>query len=324
MSDLKVNVGMEISNLNVAISFARLGELDQAWSFAELGALSASRKEPALYYGFRFVLAEVLRMRGRIDEAREYLESLGSPDENCIDLVVAWKMHLGYCLGLLGRYGECNQLLELARCSTIDANLTELHCEVLLRQGMIHYVRREFANSDRSYRDALNLCKALKSDEGGDWYLESTALAGVGKNLMIQDHFAEAIPWFEKSLAISEKAHARYSAARLWNELAMCHLGLGDSAKALALLREAERVTWEIQAVPAYQVCLADIGNVFFHRGDYVQAMSYYTRALTFAHQIKDPVSVTKWTHNMNLAYQKMMERLKIEGTKPAAADAGR
>src|SRR5579862_8812386 len=154
---------------------------------------------------------------------------------------------------------------------------------------MIHYVRREYAASTEKYQGALHLC-----ENWDDWYLQSTALAGIGKNLMIQRYFTEAIPWFDRSLALSDAAGAEYSKARLWSELAICHMGLGDSEKALGLLYQAEKVTWDLGAIPAYQICLADIGGILFGRGEFAAALSYYTRALGFARQIKDPVSEAK------------------------------
>jgi hypothetical protein len=46
---------------------------------------------------------------------------------------------------------------------------------------------------------------------------------------------------------------------------------------------------------------------VYLHRKDYSTAISYYQRALTIAHQIKDPVSIYKWTYNTNLALLRML-----------------
>ena len=288
----------------IAATLLKLGKFDEARKTAEEGiARGLDDRNGQEYWGNRFVRAEVLRIRGEIQEASRYLESEGWPDEGEIALRGSWSMHRGYCLGLLGRYGESAQLLQEAGQAALEANLPKLRCEVLLRQGMIHYARREYAASHHAYDSALSLCEEFE-----DWYLRSAALAGVGKNLMVHRDFAEAIPWFDESLAIAEKVNARYSVAGLWGELAVCYMGLGNSAKSLDLLKEAERVTLELGAMPSYQVCMADIGNVYLHRGDCVTAMTYYERALRLAEQIKDPVSVKKWNHNLHLAFQKFRE----------------
>ena len=297
---------VEEANTENAVNWLRLGEFERALEAADRGiACGKHLVDGQEYWGYRFVRAEVLRMRGQIEEAAAYLYSLGLPNESDVPSRASWNMHLGYCLGLLGRYSESSQLLEQAGYTAWEADLPELRCAILLRKGMIHYVRNEYGPSDKTYRCALDICERLD-----DWYLISTALAGIGKNLMAQRHFTQALPWFEQSLAIADQAGARHSIARLWNELAVCHWGLGDSAKSLELLRDAERLTLELGAMHAYQVCLADIGNVYLQLGDCVTAMTYYERALRLAEQIKDPVSVKKWNHNLHLAFQKFREGL--------------
>jgi tetratricopeptide (TPR) repeat protein len=96
---------------------------------------------------------------------------------------------------------------------------------------------------------------------------------------------------------------ARLSIATVWGELAVCQLGLGDDSNALELFRRSTQVDRESGAVHNYQVGLANIGNVYLHRRDYLTALSYYQKALGIAREIKDPVSVQKWTYNIRLAY---------------------
>jgi hypothetical protein len=59
------------------------------------------------------------------------------------------------------------------------------------------------ASSDRLFREALELTAVLKG-----WYFRGYALWGIGKNLMIQEHHQEAMPWLEDSLKIFEDAGA--------------------------------------------------------------------------------------------------------------------
>lgn len=101
-------------------------------------------------------------------------------------------------------------------------------------------------------------------------------------------------------------------------ELAVCHLGLKDDEKAMELFRTAERVNYEVDVVHNYQVVLANIGNVYLHRRDHFTAISYYSRALALAREIKDPVSVKKWTRNINLAYARV--KLSVDQQKPRTA----
>lgn len=86
----------------------------------------------------------------------------------------------------------------------------------------------------------------------------------------------------------------------------------------MELFRTAERVNYEVDVVHNYQVVLANIGNVYLHRRDHFTAISYYSRALALAREIKDPVSVKKWTRNINLAYARV--KLSVDQQKPRTA----
>lgn len=101
----------------------------------------------------------------------------------------------------------------------------------------------------------------------------------------------------------------------VWSELAVCYLGMGDDEKALELFRKAESVNHESGFIHNYQVVLANIGNVYLHRRDHFTAISYYQRALALAREIKDPVSIKKWSYNINLAYARI--RAAVDENRP-------
>lgn len=96
--------------------------------------------------------------------------------------------------------------------------------------------------------------------------------------------------------------------ATVWGELAVCHLGLGDDQRSLELLQRALEMNRKAGAVHNYQVVLANIGNVYLHLGDHLLAIDYYRRALDLAREIKDPVSIEKWSYNIRLGYARLRE----------------
>jgi tetratricopeptide (TPR) repeat protein len=117
---------------------------------------------------------------------------------------------------------------------------------------------------------------------------------------MIQRHYEEALPWLDQALSIFEAAGARLDTAMVWSELGVCRLGVGQDELAMELFRKAEAVNKEAGFIHNYQVVLANIGNVYLHRRDYLTALAYYQRAVSLARQINDPVSVKK----MDLQHQ--------------------
>jgi tetratricopeptide (TPR) repeat protein len=176
---------------------------------------------------------EVMRLRGKPEQALAYLESqesLNPPDGQDIESQTRLHMHRGYHLGLMARYQGAHRLLAEAEAVSRITGLIELRAEVCLRQAMILFLQKDYTASDRTYRTVLE-----RSDELGGWCFRATALWGIGKNLMIQRHYEEATPWLEEALEMFEGAGARISTATVWGELGVCRLGLGDDAKALDL-----------------------------------------------------------------------------------------
>jgi tetratricopeptide (TPR) repeat protein len=242
-----------------------------------------------------------------------YLESLHAPDASDFESSAALKMYRGTYAGYLDRYQASRHLLEEAEAIAREAGLIELVGDIHLSRAFIFFRQKDYASSDNDFRRALKL-----ADEVGGWYLRGYGLWGVGKNLMIQEHHREAMPWLEEALGIFEAAEARLAVATVWNELALCYLGMGDDETAMELLRKAESVDHECGVIHNYQVVLADIGNVYLHRRDYLTAISYYQRALALAREIKDQVSIKKWTRNINLAYARI--RLAVDQQNPRIA----
>jgi tetratricopeptide (TPR) repeat protein len=91
-------------------------------------------------------------------------------------------------------------------------------------------------------------------------------------------------------------------------------LGLGDDKKSLELLEQALATQKEAGRVQNHLVVLANIGNVYLHRGDCLRAIDYYREALALAREINDPVSIQKWTYNLRLAYARLDDTTHATG----------
>lgn len=291
----------------------RLGDIDGSSQIAEAEvARVEDHGDTTTLWRARFIRAEILSMRGNTEAALKYLNSLTAPATD--EPSVALKLNRGRYLGLLGRLAEARALLAEAESSAREARYLEVLGEIYLSQGFVSYVQKEYESSDREFRLALNV-----SNEVGGWYLRGHSLWGIGKVLMIKGCYGSAMPWLEESLKIFEVVGARLSLATVWAEVAVCRLGLGEDQDALELLLKAAAIEHSAGFLRNYQVTLADIGNVYLHRRDYFTALSYYRRALSLARQIKDPISVRKWTYNTNLAYARIRAHVDQEHPRPAA-----
>ena len=227
--------------------------------------------------------------------------------------LIGIKKTCGYRLGHLGKYPASHKLMGEPESLARSAGMRELLAEVRQCQAMIFYLQRDYESSERIFRLILN-----DAEQIGGWYFRATALWGIGKNLMIQGHHEAALPWLEESLALFERAGAHLSVATVWGEMAVCYLGFGDDRKSLELLENALEANRGAGTVHNYLVALANIGNVYLHRGHYLTAIDYYRRALELAREIKDPVSISKWSHNIRLAYARLRESVDRLGSGTA------
>jgi tetratricopeptide (TPR) repeat protein len=293
----------------------RVGDLDGERRAAEAEIRRLGDSNTAELWRLRFLRAEMIEARGNIEEALLFLESLPPPRLDDTESSAALKMHRGSYAGYLGRYETSYQLLAEAEAVARDAGLRKLQAEVCLSWAFIFFRQKDYESSGRLFQSALDL---TETEKVGGWSLRGRALWGVGKNLMIQEHHAEALPWLQRSLEIFENAGASVSIAMVWGEMAVCYLGLGDDEKAMELFRKAERVNYEAGVMHNYQVVLANIGNVYLHRRDHFTAIAYYRRALALAREIRDPVSIQKWTRNINLAYARIRQDVDRKGPRVA------
>jgi tetratricopeptide (TPR) repeat protein len=306
---------MNDPTVKLACVLLRLDDLDGANSIvdAEIDQ-AAGRGNDKRLWQFRFVRAEITRLRGSAEEALKYLELRAfsdAPQAEDRESQAALRMHLGYYLGLTAAFSSAHAQLTEAEGMALAGGLQELQGEVLLRRAMIFFLQREYVASDGVYRAVLSL-----SEELGGWYFRGMALWGIGKNLMIQGHYENAKTWLDEALKVFETAGARLSTATVWGELGVCYLGLGNDEKALELFRNAAQADYESGALHNYKVTVANIGNVYLQRGNFFTALSYYD--LGIAREIRDPLSVTKWTYNIRLAYAKI--RSAVDEKRPKTA----
>jgi len=291
----------------------RRGDLRGARTIVDEAVEAGSDSDPIQIWELRFIRARLLEAAGQVEGALNYLNSFSPPPMELTEIRSRLMMYLATFEGYLGHDSVADQLVSQAFTVAFGAGLDAVAGEIYLAEGFIRFRRRDYASSDRAFRLALEI-----SEKAGGWYLRGHGLWGIGKNLMIQEHYLEAVPWLERALALFEKAGEPLYVAMVWSELGVCYLGFGNDSKAMDLLRQAERVYAEAGVIHNYQVVLANIGNVYLHRKEYFTAIDYYQRALTLARQIKDQVSVKKWTRNINLAYARI--RASVDQQSPRIA----
>lgn len=288
-----------------------LGDLGEAGRLAELCLQRAGKDENSKeIWSLRLMKGSLLSQYGRNEEALEYLASQEfrvAPDKEC---EISLARHKGYFLGLLGRYNSAYAILGQAERMAEDAALPGLLCQIHQSRALLLYFQEDYSSSESLFRKILQI-----SQEIDGWYYPAVARWGIGKCRMIQTYYEEAIPWLEESLRAFEAAEAKLWMATVWSELAVCRLGLGEDQNSLDLLEAAVKVHGEAGVKQSYLVGLANIGNVYLHRCDYLRAIDYYRKALEMAREINDPVSIRKWSYNIRLAYARLCRSIEQSNT---------
>jgi tetratricopeptide (TPR) repeat protein len=297
---------MDESEHKRARGLIRLGDIDGASRIvdAELQRCGDQGFSSDIW-SLRCTRADLIRLRGDTEEALAYLlakEQEFPPQSDDIPSLVELKKTRGYCLGMLGKYLPSDQLLDEAERMAKDAGLLEQLCEVWHFQAWFLYVRYRFEPSDRIFREILRTSEQL-----GDWYFRAIGLWGIGKNLMMRGHISNDALLLREALSLFEESHSLFAAAGrdlfAFGDMAVCYLDLGDDQKSLELLEKVLPACAEAGWIHGYQVTIANIGNVYRIRGDYLRAIEYYRKAVELSREINDPVSIQKWTHNIHLSY---------------------
>jgi tetratricopeptide (TPR) repeat protein len=151
-------------------------------------------------WSLRVIWSVLLTLSGRAEESLDYLkskETLYPPRNDDIPSLVGLQNQRGYCLGMLGRFASAHPLLREAERLVRQAGLLELQCEVHQNQAMLFYLQEDYVSSDRVFRLILD-----EADRIEGWYFRAIALWGIGKNLMIQEHYQAAMPWLGDSLRL--------------------------------------------------------------------------------------------------------------------------
>lgn len=275
------------------------GDFKHALELCERGLAScAGEASPKLRYELFVLRSHCLNALGQWQEALAALKSATEGMEIDKEAQARLAMDEGYLLGSLARYAECWTLLNQAERTARELNLPALLSEILWRRGIMSIFVGDHNAADQCLCSALEIASTENNRQ-----LHGLILAGLAKNTMYRGKFLAAIPRFDEALATFESLKDTFYCAILWCEMANCFLHIEESEKALEFFHKAERVFLESGAMPNYQVCLANIGNVYHDRREFLTAISYYQRALELARQLGDHLSIGKWLHNLAQAY---------------------
>jgi tetratricopeptide (TPR) repeat protein len=136
--------------------------------------------------------------------------------------------------------------------------------------------------------------------------IKASACAAMGKSAMYRGHPAEALPWFERALAIYEDEGAIFYAHIMRSEVGCCHFALQEYDQAEGHFVHALEASRASGALASLHIDLANMGCLHLSRGEFGPAISYFQQAVQIARNLGDAISVAKWLQNLALTYSRM------------------
>ncbi len=266
---------------------------------------------PGWHWKFEILRARVLLLRGQ----QECVPSLlrGPPADPVTDVVR--KAVAVNALIKLGRYNQAEAALTDARELAEANGLQVLMPELEVRQGSLYSKRSKGELAEATLRRALDL-----SRQHGDSLSEADALNQLGL-MRSSSKPDEAITYFERALAISQKIGAHYYGKLFEDNLAICYGQIGEFEKALAIRKAAIIYFQKSEARVALQQALGEAGNLYLDNGDSAHSVPYYTQAYELAIKIQRPSDACIWAGNLALAHTEMGRWSDAENYNSKAAD---
>jgi tetratricopeptide (TPR) repeat protein len=292
--------------------------LDESIQLAKEGAEDAAvRGDQVELWRCRWLAALVLAIQGHPDSGIALIESYSPRSALGASADAQILSARGSLLCQMGRYREASQILCLAEQFAHEANDKRIVVNVLTTQANLLFC---LGRHSKMHEHVQRIWEIAKGED--DLLLSGCARTGMGKSLMVHEHYREAIPWFLDAIKSLRSIGAIYHVANARSELGNCHLRLGELEEALALFSDALEVIAAAGAKTLYHINLANIGCVYLQRGELAKAISHYQQALAVARELNDKISTAKWLRNIALTYTRFGNRELADRFYAAAADS--
>lgn len=254
----------------------------------------------------QILLSQCYWAQGNFQRALSVTEFPGPPSATLdVEVKVRLLIQRGFVLTQIGDYAQAKNMLEEAGSLAQRGQLEELAAAVQINFAIFHFCMGDYAAIEVAARSALPFVEREQLTP-----MMATAYASIGKSYMYRKREAEAIPWFERALAIYVLEGSDYYATSMRSELGCCYFALNEDDKAMVLFAEAIRKSEAAGGLTNQHIDLANIGCLHLRRGEYDAALAHFETALEIAQRLGDQLSVGKWLHNLAVTHSQMGNRV--------------
>ncbi|MGH9140217.1 MAG: tetratricopeptide repeat protein, partial [Vicinamibacterales bacterium] len=264
------------NDYNQARQAMRRGELANAQSLSDAAATRVRPEaNPQWHWRFRMLSCEVAILR-RDFVLAESIVTAQLPEGPAFGALHARQRLLAAKLEIeQGRLRLGHEKLTHAREFAggepdVTLEIDRLDGQALLRLG-------EWTQGEKMLNRTLDAAVTLS-----DSYEQTMALNDLGMGLVVRNRYDEALPYFERVIAMAHASQWSIYAASLRNA-GSCLQRLGQFDRAVAVQQRAFAIQ-ENRGKPEYIVqALGEMGNLYVLRGEPSQALPYLQRGLDVA-----------------------------------------
>jgi CHAT domain-containing protein len=252
------------------------GDLVVSQQEAEAGYQRFRRSSPEWAWKFRVLEGESLLWRGKY---RDVLTLLGpsaagsAPKDLTVSVLALQAVAYARQLDLTAAENKLEETERLCADATVEG------CgEAAQARGLFALGQNQFADAREHFQDSLSLAKTK-----GDKFLETTSLLNLGGALVKEGLLDEAIDSSDAAYRSALVLQADDIALAAQENLAWSYYRLGDSARALDLLLEAERRSEQLGDTFDQENGLTNIGYVYMDERKFDLAEGTFSNALRLA-----------------------------------------
>jgi tetratricopeptide (TPR) repeat protein len=253
------------------------------------------------FWLLRVLLARCLSYQGDFANSVAVLKAPSFGKDVSIETQARVLNQKAFGLSRSGKLIEAKETLDQAKRLAKAVISPALTGEIEINRSTLFFYLSDYDEVEISARAALQI-----GEEKSLPMIEASASAAVGKSYMYRQRQADAIPWFERALAIYEKEGVSFYADIMRSELGCCHFALREDDKAFGYFTRALRVSRESGALASLHIDLANMGCLHLRRGEFCAAICHFQEALQIAQKLGDNLSVAKWLQNLAIAYSQM------------------
>jgi|HubBroStandDraft_2_1064218.scaffolds.fasta_scaffold35202_3 tetratricopeptide (TPR) repeat protein len=295
---------MSDSHLQAGEAAYKLGNIENAASICRAGIAEAqSAKDEVQVLRLRTLLSQCHWVKGEYEAALLLTEPSSSDSPGMLDPHTKAQLlnQRGFAFTQLGRFAEAREMLEEALRLAATSGFFQVISHIEINRATLFFYLCDYESVETCGRSALAIAVEFRFAE-----VEASASAAIGKSLMYRQRWAEAVPWYERSVEVFARNGFDYYAMSMRADLGACHFALYEDEKADRLFTQALQNSRDVGALARYHIDLANMGCLHLRRGEHRAALDHFQEAVDIARKLGDSISTVKWLCNLTLTHSCM------------------